>query len=124
MDGSAVDVAIVGAGTAGLNARREVDKRGGRPLLIESGPYGTTCAREVCSGHLLGAEMFAPGMEHMAQLLAWVVRQRMTVPQALMMPFYHPVLEEGLRAALRDLAAKLKVLDQCRPENLVESAGQ
>lgn len=79
---------------------------------------------EVCSGRLLGAEMFGPGMEHMAQLLAWVVQQRMTVPQALTMPFYHPVLEEGLRTALRDLAAKLKVLDQCRPEDLVESAGQ
>ena len=43
-----VDVAIIGAGTAGLNARREVEKRGGRPLLIESGPYGTTCARVGC----------------------------------------------------------------------------
>jgi hypothetical protein len=41
-----------------------------------------------------------------------------------MMPFYHPVLEEGLRTALRDLAAKLQVIDQCRPEDLVESAGQ
>jgi dihydrolipoamide dehydrogenase len=43
-----VDVAIIGAGSAGLNARREVVRRGGRPLLIESGPYGTTCARVGC----------------------------------------------------------------------------
>ena len=48
MDERVVDVAIVGAGTAGLNARREVEKRGGRPLLIESGHYGTTCARVGC----------------------------------------------------------------------------
>jgi dihydrolipoamide dehydrogenase len=43
-----VDVAIIGAGTAGLNARREVEKRGGRPLMIEGGAYGTTCARVGC----------------------------------------------------------------------------
>jgi dihydrolipoamide dehydrogenase len=41
-----VDVAIIGAGTAGLNAWSEVEKRGGRALLIESGAYGTTCARD------------------------------------------------------------------------------
>ena len=49
---------------------------------------------------LLGAEMFGPGMEHMAHLLAWAVQSRMTVQTALSMPFYHPVLEEGLRTAL------------------------
>jgi len=43
-----VDVAIIGSGTAGLNARRAVEKAGGQPLLIESGPYGTTCARVGC----------------------------------------------------------------------------
>ncbi len=40
-----VDVAIVGAGTAGLTARREVARRGAVPVLIENGPYGTMCAR-------------------------------------------------------------------------------
>lgn len=48
MQHRAVDVAVIGAGTAGLNARREVEKRGGDALLIESGPYGTTCARVGC----------------------------------------------------------------------------
>ena len=43
-----VDVAIVGAGTAGLTARREVARRGGVPVLIEGGPYGTMCARVGC----------------------------------------------------------------------------
>jgi dihydrolipoamide dehydrogenase len=32
----------------------------------------------------------------------------MTVAQKLEMPFYHPVIEEGLRTALRDLEAKLR----------------
>ena len=43
-----VDVAIVGAGTAGLTAHREVASRGGVPVLIEDGPYGTMCARVGC----------------------------------------------------------------------------
>lgn len=43
-----VDVAIIGAGSAGLNARREVEKAGGNWVLIESGDYGTTCARVGC----------------------------------------------------------------------------
>jgi dihydrolipoamide dehydrogenase len=72
---------------------------------------------------LLGAEMFGPAAEHMAHLLAWSVQQRLTVPEALAMPFYHPVLEEGLRTALRDLAAQLRVLGQCRPEDLADAPG-
>jgi dihydrolipoamide dehydrogenase len=67
--------------------------------------------------------MFGPHMEHMAHLLAWAVQQHLTVQEALTMPFYHPVLEEGLRTALRDLAAKLKVLGGCRCEDLAESPG-
>ena len=43
-----VDVAVIGAGTAGLSARRQVEKAGKRPVMIESGRYGTTCAREGC----------------------------------------------------------------------------
>jgi len=73
---------------------------------------------------LIGAEMFGPGMEHMAHLIAWAVSQRMTVQRALAMPFYHPVLEEGLRTALRDLATQLRVLGDCRAEDLAESPGE
>ena len=59
------------------------------------------------SGKLLGAEMCAPAGEHMAHLLALAIQQQMTVRQLLGLPFYHPVLEEGLRSALRDLASQL-----------------
>ncbi len=54
-------------------------------------------------GRFLGAEMIGPNAEHIAHLLAWSVQQRMSVQQMLEMPFYHPVLEEGLRTALRHL---------------------
>ena len=60
------------------------------------------------NGRLMGAEIFGPRAEHLAHLLAWAVQQRMTVEQALSMPFYHPVIEEGLRTALRRLAVNIK----------------
>ena len=59
------------------------------------------------SGCLLGAEMCAPQGEHLAHLLALAVQRKLTVRELLGMPFYHPVLEEGLRTALRDAASKL-----------------
>lgn len=61
------------------------------------------------SGLFLGAEMFGPRAEHIAHLLAWAFQQRMTVSRMLEMPFYHPVIEEGVRTALRDLNARLKL---------------
>ncbi|MFK7930733.1 MAG: dihydrolipoyl dehydrogenase, partial [Myxococcota bacterium] len=43
-----VDVAILGAGTAGLNARKEVEEAGKSWVIIDPGPLGTTCARVGC----------------------------------------------------------------------------
>lgn len=60
-------------------------------------------------GRLLGAEMCAPAGEHMAHLLALAIQRSLTVQDLLRLPFYHPVLEEGLRSALRDLASQLPV---------------
>jgi dihydrolipoamide dehydrogenase len=59
------------------------------------------------TGRFLGAEMIGPRAEHYAHLLAWACQARMTVEQMLDMPFYHPVIEEGVRTALRDLHASL-----------------
>ncbi len=56
---------------------------------------------------LLGAEIFGPDAEHLSHLLAWSHQQALTIPQILEMPFYHPVVEEGLRTALRDADSKL-----------------
>jgi len=43
-----VDVAIIGAGTSGLNAMSQVRKAGKRFVLINGGEPGTTCARVGC----------------------------------------------------------------------------
>ncbi len=69
-------------------------------------------------GTIVGAEMFGPRVENTAHLLAWAVQRGMTVEEALHMPFYHPVLEEGIRTALRNLGAALKVRGRLRPEDL------
>ncbi len=62
---------------------------------------------EIGTGRFLGAEMLGPDAEHIAHLLAWALQMRLTIAQMLAMPFYHPVVEEGLRTALRDAQAKL-----------------
>lgn len=59
------------------------------------------------SGQILGSELCAPAGEHLAHLLALAISQSLTVWDLLQIPFYHPVLEEGLRTALRDLVSKL-----------------
>jgi dihydrolipoamide dehydrogenase len=59
------------------------------------------------SGRLLGAELAAPRGEHVAQLLAWAIQKQMTVFELLQLPVYHPVIEEGLRTALRDLSGQV-----------------
>lgn len=68
-------------------------------ILRVYGEHGT--------GRFLGAEMIGPDAEHIAHLLSWAHQMQLTVSQMLDMPFYHPVVEEGLRTALRDLNAKL-----------------
>ena len=46
-----------------------------------------------------------------------------TQMRPLQMPFYHPVIEEGLRTALIDLARKLKVTGDCRAEDFSMAPG-
>ncbi|MGA4607087.1 hypothetical protein [Pseudoalteromonas maricaloris] len=50
--------------------------------------------------------MCAPAAEHLSHLLALAIQRQLTVHDMLAMPFYHPVLEEGLRTALRDISVQ------------------
>ncbi|MBP8297328.1 MAG: dihydrolipoyl dehydrogenase, partial [Burkholderiales bacterium] len=61
------------------------------------------------TGRFLGAEMIGPAAEHIGHLLSWAVQQQMTVQQMLDSPYYHPVIEEGVRTALRELHRKLRL---------------
>lgn len=76
-----------------------------RVMLVNKGHMRVYADKQ--TGAFLGAEIVGPAAEHLAHLLAWAHQMKMTVPQMLDMPFYHPVIEEGLRTALRDVAAKL-----------------
>jgi dihydrolipoamide dehydrogenase len=69
-------------------------------MLRVYGEYGT--------GRFLGAEMIGPRAENLGHLLSWACQARLTVAEMLDMPFYHPVIEEGVRTALRDLAAEIE----------------
>jgi len=78
-------------------------------MLRVYGQHGT--------GLFLGAEMVGPAAEHIAHLLSWAKQAGLTVQEMLDSPFYHPVVEEGVRTALRVLARKLRMgpvpVEQC-----------
>jgi len=113
-------IAIVGGGYAHLKAQGlaagEVafeDQGRSRVMLRNRGRlrvYG-----DPATGRFLGAEMAGPDAEHVGHLLAWALQAEMTVQQMLAMPFYHPVVEEGLRTALRDLDLHLREARAERP---------
>jgi len=61
------------------------------------------------SGELLGASLACVKGENLGHLICWCIEMKMTVHQMLRMPFYHPVIEEALQAALYNLKSKLDV---------------
>ncbi|QPF72027.1 dihydrolipoyl dehydrogenase [Roseateles sp. DAIF2] len=83
------------------------DQGRSRVMLKNRGALRVYGERE--TGRFLGAEMIGPSAEHLGHLLAWCAQRRDTVQQMLDSPFYHPVVEEGLRTALRQLQRKLRM---------------
>jgi len=120
------NIATVGQTRAALQdtgcnyAVGEVDySRQGRSRVIGENAGLLRVYGEPGTGLFLGAELAAPRGEHLAHLLAWALQARLDVPAMLEMPFYHPVIEEGLRTALRDLCANLR-LSPPAPSGTVE----
>lgn len=81
------------------------DQGRSRVMLMNEGLLRLYADRD--SGRFLGAEMLGPRAEHLGHLLAWAHQANLSIQQMLAMPFYHPVIEEGLRTALRDANRKL-----------------
>lgn len=79
----------------------------GRALIMGKNKGVLRVYADKATGRLLGSEMIAPKGENLAHLLAWCIEQGLTVGRLLRMPFYHPVIEEALQAALYDLYAKV-----------------
>lgn len=108
------NLAVVGEARAGLTrggfvtgaASFEADARS--LILGEDRGLLHVYAR-ASDGRFLGAEMAGPAGEHLGHLMAWALQRGLTVGEMLGLPFYHPSVEEGLRAALRDAARKLRL---------------
>ncbi|MBK9703420.1 MAG: dihydrolipoyl dehydrogenase [Betaproteobacteria bacterium] len=105
-------IAVIGGGHAALRGIAHVtgsvsfeDQGRSRVMLRHRGLLHVYA--ETGTGRFLGAEMIGPDAEHIGHLLAWALQMQLTVAQMLAMPFYHPVVQEGLRTALRDAQAKL-----------------
>lgn len=107
-------IAIAGATFASLPDKADVvvgevsfvNQGRSRVMLLNKG-IGHVYADRI-TGRFLGAELVGPRVEHLGHLLAWAHQQELTVDEMLEMPFYHPVVEEGLRTALRDAASKIQ----------------
>ncbi|MFM0516765.1 MULTISPECIES: dihydrolipoyl dehydrogenase [Caballeronia] len=75
------------------------------------------------TGELRGAQGCGPAMEHLGHLLAWALQLELTLDETLKLPFYHPVVEEGLRSALKDADRKCYEARSEAPPTLPSAAG-
>jgi dihydrolipoamide dehydrogenase len=115
-------MAVIGAGPSELKKGSfccgELDfSEQGRALIMNAGRGKLRLYADKASGRLLGAEMLGPRAEHLAHLIAWAIEKKMTVKEMRAMPFYHPVIEEGLQRALEDLSARFKGRRPCACED-------
>lgn len=106
-------MASIGASPAELKGRDFIVGRvnfgdQGRSRVMGENAGALHLYAERVSGHFLGAQMLGPRAEHLAHLLAWSLESGLTVEQMLRMPFYHPVVEEGLRSALKDARDQMR----------------
>lgn len=81
----------------------------GRALIIGKNRGLLRIYVQKSDGLLLGASMCCVKGEHLAHLIAWSIQNGMTVFDMLKMPFYHPVIEEALQAALYHVLSQLDV---------------
>ncbi len=79
----------------------------GRALIMGKNKGVLRVYADKDSGRLLGAALIGPRGENLIHLLAWCIQLGLTVFDVLRLPFYHPVIEEGIQSALNDLRGKI-----------------
>lgn len=84
----------------------------GRALIMAKNRGVLRLYANKTDGRLLGAAMACVKAENLAHLIAWSIQQELTVHDLLKMPFYHPVIEEALQAALYNMLGKLDVKEE------------
>ncbi|MDH5393732.1 MAG: dihydrolipoyl dehydrogenase [Gammaproteobacteria bacterium] len=89
----------------------------GRALIMGKNKGLIRIYAEKQTGKLLGASLCTSKAESLIHMLTWAIQNGQSVQDLLAMPFYHPVLEEALQAALYDLYSKLDV-DKSQPVQL------
>lgn len=90
----------------------------GRALIMGKNKGLIRIYAQKSTGKVLGASMVSTKGEHLAHLLCWAIEMNLTVLDLLKMPYYHPVMEEALQAALYDLKSKLEMEDSHWPFEL------
>ena len=81
----------------------------GRALIIGKNRGLLRLYVQKSDGLLLGACMCCVKAENLAHLISWSIQQKLTVFDMLKMPFYHPVIEEALQAALYNVLPQLDI---------------
>ena len=94
-----LDPQAIAIGSAGGDSNGRAKILGGEESLLR-------LYADARDGKLLGAAMVATGGEHLAHLLAWAIQRGETAHSLLQLPFYHPVIEEMLQTALKEIAQK------------------
>lgn len=79
----------------------------GRALIMAKNKGVIRVYAEKATGRLLGGAMIAVKGESLGHLLAWAIQQKLTVAEALQLPYYHPVIEEALQGALNNLLGQV-----------------
>ena len=108
------NIAIVGAQLSELNqddvAIGEIQFAPvGRALILGKNRGLLRLYVQKSDGLLLGACMCCVKAENLAHLICWSIQCGLTVFDMLKMPFYHPVIEEALQAALYNVLSKLDI---------------
>ena len=81
------------------------DQGRSRVMLKNKGMLNVYFDRD--SHKFIGAEMIGPNAENIAHSLVWLIEMNITLEKAVDLPFYHPVVEEGIRTAFRDALTKM-----------------
>jgi len=121
-------VAIVGASYDALDKQRVVTGEAsfatqGRSRVMRQNRGLLHVYADAGTGKLRGAQGCGPAMEHLGHLLAWAVQLELTLDETLRLPFYHPVVEEGLRTALEHANSKCYSERSATPPALPGAAG-
>lgn len=105
------NIAVAGASFDALDENAVIGEAetsaNGRSLILGGQGGVVRVYADRRGGRLLGGAVLAKQGEHLGHHLAWAIQRGDTVFDLLRLPFYHPVVEEALQAALQDAAAKL-----------------